>query len=158
MIAQPQDFGRAVGRADAMSADTIDGVRITGGGDGVGLGLGALIGPDDTRAQRGAIAAQRHTAHHLAAKGDRGDGRGGDAGLVQQLAGRCANGVPPVGRVLLGPVGMGIGGGVRSRSAADQHAVRIEQAGLIAGRAQVVGQDQGWMRHTGVSIAPADLH
>ncbi len=139
MGAQPKDLGGAIGRAGAVAGDAIDFLVATGCGHPLRLGLCALVRPNDAGAQRFALHAQRHTPHHLPAKGDGGDVMRVHAALRQQLLRRHDYSAPPIRGVLFRPVWLGIGRGIGRERTADQCAVGVEETGLVAGRTQVVG-------------------
>ena len=67
------------------------------------LGRGALIAPDEGRAQNLIVAIQQHRAVHLAAKPDAGNLRGRDLRIREQFPNRGLAGLPPVVRILLCP-------------------------------------------------------
>ena len=104
--------------------------------------LGAHVRPDDGIRQRRARLVHAQTAHHLAAEGHGEHVRGIDGG--EQVAARIAHGLPPVLRVLFGPVAVVVAGGIGAGRAADQFTLGGEQRRLVAGGAQVVGEQVFW--------------
>ena len=88
MLLDPQDFRREVSGTHAMSRAAIDILRPAPCPDRFGLLDGALIGPDDGRAQRLPGRVDRHDAHHLPAEGDGGNVGRIDASRVSASSAR----------------------------------------------------------------------
>src|SRR5690606_30889822 len=64
---------------------------------------------------------------------------------LEESAGRGHHGVPPVRRVLFDDTPVAEVRRVADRRGRDQHALRAVQRGLVAGRAQVVRDDHGYL-------------
>ena len=116
-----------------LHADAVD--------DGLRLGHGAHVGPDQRVAQRPGLAIHDDAPHHLAAEGDAGDLLGLHLGRGEQLPGGGAHGLPPVLRVLLDPVDVRQLQAVAEERAGHHPAVAVVQRGLVARRAEIVCED-----------------
>ncbi len=140
--AQPEGLGRRVGRAGPVPGDGIDPLSSDAFGKPAGFLLGARVSPDQGGPQRRAGGIQRQAGHHLAGKADYGDVLGGVPRGAQKPRGGPAQRGPPVLGVLLGPSRAGVGGGVGRHLAGQRVAVRGKERGLVAGGAEVKGQDE----------------
>ncbi len=96
------------------------------------LGPGALVGPDDGRADGPAVGAEQHRAVHLPREADARHLGAGDAGLGERALGGPADGLPPQLRVLLGPAGLGLVDGVILRGQAQDLPIGVDQRRLGA--------------------------
>ena len=103
------------------------------------LRRGPLVGPNDGAAQDLSPAVEKHRAHHMAAEADAHNIRRRNLGR-QGLGGPADGSIPVVG-VLLRPVAVVVPARIRLHDGSHQSAVGGEQRGLVAGCAQIVGQD-----------------
>jgi hypothetical protein len=132
VVANPEDLGQRVRRAQAVAGDAVHVGRADALSEAAGLLDGALIRPDDGRAQRRAVRLERHDALHLPAESDAGHFVGAGGGARQQLTGGAAHSAPPVVRVLLGPTGVGVLCLVGVKGAADQLPVAVVERRFVA--------------------------
>ena len=101
------------------------------------LGAGALVVPEDRRAQHAVIGVEHDQAVHLPGEPDALRRAGGRAQPVQHALGRP----PPVLRILLGPAGPGRRELVSGLRARDHAPVGVEGESLDAAGADVQPED-----------------
>ena len=111
------------------------------------FGAGGLLGradvhPHDRVAQLTAVPIHGDDGHRRRVVGDAGDVASGDAGLVEDLAGRGDEGVPPVGGALLGLAGAGVVGLVGGRREGDRVSGEVEDRGSARLRTVVESHDE----------------
>ncbi len=153
VLLDPQQLGRGVGRADAVAGELIDLGLAAALAHHLSLGRSALVGPDDGRPQRRAGRIHQQRAVHVPAEANHGHVRRAVAGLLcccdQPLCGLEQRRLP-IGRVLLGPIRLGVTGIVGGEGRRNHRAISRKQRRLVAGGAQVVGEEEGG--HGGGSV------
>ena len=102
-----------------------------------GLCPGALIGPDDRRAEQPVARVEQHRAVHLAADAEGGHRFGGGIGVGKHCADSLARRFPPGLRRLLGPARLRHLYGVAASGGGERCAVLTEQHDLQTGGAEI---------------------
>ena len=139
MLHGPHDLADGIGGVIAVAGDGIKPVIAHGFGQLFYLRRSSLVCPDDGGAEQFAFLIQQHGTHHMAGEADAHDLCGID-GRSQFFRHTADGGIPILG-ILLRPIAVGVVAGVAFHKTGDQLALGGKQGGLIAGRAQIVGQN-----------------
>ena len=156
VLLQPEDLWQrivGVGPVAGQAVEVLEGHDLE---DARNLRLGAAVGVDDVGVQRLAALVHGDAAVHRARQAHAGDPLGGD--LLQQLPYAVQHGGEYRVRVLLGPVGVGVLGGIASPHRRKRLAPGVEQRTFAAGGAGVTGQYQVFFHGISASFVVRVVH
>jgi hypothetical protein len=113
VVADPEELGEGEVGERGVTGELDEALEADLFGEPVTLGLRALVGPDEGRAEDFAGRVEHDAAVHLAGEADGFDLGAGDSGGGYDSGDGLASGAPPVVGVLLGPADVGgVDGGV----------------------------------------------
>ena len=141
VVAHPHDLLDRVGGVQAVPKHPVCGFFAEGCRKPRRLRSASRVGPDDRRSHGLVLRIEQHGAHHLTAHDEAGHRCGVDARLVHEPPRRFHDRGPPVAGVLFGDAARREVGGVRHGHRRAQPRIVVVQRGLVAGGAEIVGDD-----------------
>ncbi len=142
VLADPKEFGKCEIGERRVAGQLNEAVQADGAFEFFALGFGALIAPNQRRADDFVVIAQKYGAVHLAGKTDGGDGFGGEAGSLERFADGERGCAPPVARILFGPAWLrACKNGVLFRAGGENGAVVVEDDGAGTACSNINAED-----------------
>lgn len=143
VFADPKKFGEREVCEWRIAGELDKSIETDGALELFGLRFGALVAPDESRADDLIVFIKQDSAVHLAGETDGGDGIGGESGGVKRFA-RCDGGsAPPVARILFCPAWLRAGEiGVFFGARGEDRAASVEDNGAGSAGADVDAEDR----------------